>query len=589
MVGARIERLGRVPLLLLGLITMICAAWAATTWTTSITVDQLRATATARLTLYESTLHAAINRYHYLPFVLSRNVEARRVLTGAGDVQALNSYMEALYAKSGAAALYLMDSNGETIAASNWQTSDSFVGKNYSFRPYFQNALAGRSGFFFGIGVTTGLPGLFLSHPVVMNGEVRGVAVVKVDLEPLQRNWQKGGEVVFATDPEDVVILSSREDWRYKTTAPLFLPTIKKIAVERRYPGASLDPLPLKQRRSGNETFLTIGDQEYLVEKRAVRGTDWRLHFLSPTTLLAERRVTALIIVGISVGLLVLGSLFARERRLKLSSQREAAEAERFRQLNRRLETEIDERRRAERVLRDTQDELIQSGKLAALGQMSAAIAHELNQPISAIRTFAASARVMLDRGVVEPISETLDQISGMTERMGTITGQLKTFSRKSQGRVEDVDLSVCLKNALVLVEPQLRMDNCVLETSMPDKPAIIRGDEVRVEQVLVNLIRNGLDAMKGQADSRISCMIRRQGDWAVIRVADSGDGISDEIAGQLFDPFFTTKEPGKGVGLGLSVSYGIVQDLGGVIKADNRPEGGAVFEVRLPLKKNDG
>lgn len=583
-----IERLGRLPLLVLGLVAMAFAAWAVAGWVTDLTVGQLRATATARLTLYESTLRAAINRYHYLPFVLSRNVEVHKVLTQGGDESALNAYMEALNRKSGAAALYLMDVNGDTLAASNWRTPDSFVGNNYSFRPYFQDALAGESGFFFGIGVTTGLPGLFLSHPVLRGRDVVGVAVVKVDLEPLQRNWQQGGEVVFATDPEEVIILSSREDWRYQTLTPLVLPTIKRIAVERRYRGASLDPLPIKRRHAGADTFFDIGGQEYLVEERPVRGTDWRLHFLSPTTLVDERRVTAVIIVGISVGLILLGTLFARERRLKLSSQREAAEAERFRQLNRRLEEEVEERKRAESVLRETQDELVQSGKLAALGQMSAAIAHELNQPISAIRTFAASARLMVERGVTERLEETLDQISNMTERMGVITGQLKTFSRKSQGRLENIDLRECLRNALVLVEPQLRMDKCVLESTVPDQPVMVHADAVRVEQVLVNLIRNGLDAMKGQSEPHIGCEIERRDGWSVTKVFDRGSGIDDEIAGQLFDPFFTTKEPGKGVGLGLSVSYGIVRDLNGMIKAHNRSEGGAVFEVWLPVQEKE-
>lgn len=584
----RFRRLGRFPFWIIGFCVTAVAVWGATTWTTRITVDQLRETASGRLTLYESTLWAAIKRYHYLPYVLSRNVEVHNVLAGGAPANDLNLYLEALNERSGAAALYLMDKNGDTLAASNWRTPESFVGSNYAFRPYYKNALEGRGGFFFGIGVTTGLPGLFLSHPVVIDDEVAGVAVVKVDLEPLQRNWQQGGEVVFASDMEDVIILSSRSDWRYQTLSPLILPTIKRISLERRYPGVNLQPLSIRRRGSDGEEFFEIGQEEYLVEKRHVRGTDWSLYFLSPTTLLAERRSTAVIIVGISVGLVLLGSLFARERRLKLSSQREAAEAERFRQLNRRLEVEIEERRRAESVLRDTQDELVQSGKLAALGQMSAAIAHELNQPISAIRTFSASARVMLGRGVVDPVNETLDQISKMTERMGVITGQLKTFSRKSQGRLEDIDVLDCLKNALVLVEPQLRMDKCALETSLPDKPVFIRGDAVRLEQVMVNLIRNALDAMKAQPSPWICCEVFTEENWAVIQISDCGDGIDEAIAGQLFDPFFTTKEPGKGVGLGLSVSYGIVQDLKGMIKAKNRTGGGAVFEVWLPLESKE-
>ena len=299
------------------------------------------------------------------------------------------------------------------------------------------------------------------------------------------------------------------------------------------------------------------------------------------------RQGMVMLITVIVSGLILLIILFLRERELKLASQREALEFERIQALNTRLEEEIAERRKTENELRGTQNELVQAGKLAALGQMSAAIAHEINQPIAAIRTFCASAKLMIERGKTEQLDQNISQISSLTERMGAITGQLKTFSRKSTGVLERVDLKVALDNALQLLGPQLDSENCQLERNQPNSPLYVQADLVRIEQICVNIIRNALDAMIDSPEKRIRIDLTSDIDTVIMRISDTGPGMSDDALALLFDPFFTTKEPGQGVGLGLSVTYGIVRDFGGSIKAYNAPSGGACFEVRLPLLRD--
>ncbi|HEY9081603.1 sensor histidine kinase [Magnetovibrio sp.] len=574
------------------MILAVMAVWQGSIWSDRVVVDDLGAVAKERLNLYQSTLHAALAKYRYLPFLVARDDSVKALLSNpmhSDDTSANASRaLVAINAKSGTDALFVMDTEGTTVAASNWQEPLSFVGRNYSFRPYFHDAMQGGEGGFFAIGATTGEPGYFMSHPVRNKHGIVGVAVVKIDLSPLQHDWRDGGETVFVSDHNGVIFLSSQERWNFRTLAPLSDGTRTLIHEQQQYRGQSLDVLNIKYGAIADADSVAIDGRRYLHASRALNDLGWRLHYLSPVQRVEERRQATLLLGGAVLILLATLLLYWREREQKIISRRRAREAEKFSAINQQLELEIEERRSAEAVLRETQAELVQAGKLAALGKMSAAIAHEINQPIAAIRTFSASARLMLEKGMSANLDKTLGEISALTERMGVITGQLKTFARKAPVRLDPLDVRDAIVNVEKIMQLQAIEDESELVVEMPDSPVIVKADIVRLEQIFINLLRNALDAVRGRAERKVALTLERSETHAKITVEDTGEGVGSDVQERLFDPFFTTKEVGDGVGLGLSITYGIVTDLEGDIRVANAPSGGAVFVVKLPLYEKD-
>jgi two-component system C4-dicarboxylate transport sensor histidine kinase DctB len=220
------------------------------------------------------------------------------------------------------------------------------------------------------------------------------------------------------------------------------------------------------------------------------------------------------------------------------------------------------------------------------LGQMAAGVTHELNQPLAAIRAFADNAVTFLERGQPVQASANLAHISAASARMGIIIGQLKAFARKSHGNVAVVELTSSVHASALLLQAECDRLGVVLQIEIAESLQIT-GDAVRTEQVLINLLRNALDAVEDAEEftpRRVALSVVRDGEFALICVRDSGPGIPDEVAAQLFAPFFTTKPSGKGLGLGLAISSSIVQAMRGQLSAHNLPEGGAEFQLRLPL-----
>ena len=224
---------------------------------------------------------------------------------------------------------------------------------------------------------------------------------------------------------------------------------------------------------------------------------------------------------------------------------------------------------------------LEQSSKLAALGEMSAAVSHELNQPLAAMKTYLAGARLLLNRNRQDEALSSFGRIDDLIERMGAITRQLKSYARKGQEAFSPVDMGAALASSLSMMEPQLRQRQVQISRILPDNPVMVMGDRMRIEQVMVNLLRNALDATKSERNPQVD-IILSAGETATLTVRDNGPGIEDLDA--LFEPFYTTKQPGDGVGLGLAISSGIVNDLGGRLMARNGQNGGAVFEMQLPI-----
>lgn len=569
---------GNMLALILIAITLL-ASWQAAMITERLARTDIAERSNERLKLYESSIRSSLARYEYVPDMIARYPRVRALLAAGGSdtrsVDAVNTLLESLATRSRADVLYVLDTSGNTVASSNWRLPLSFVGRNYGFRPYFRDALAGGQGRFFAVGVTTGRAGFFYAEPVRDAGRIVGVAVVKIETETLQADWAAGGENVAVSDADGVVFLASREDWRYRALQPLAQDVLARIRDDQQYGTQALAPLQLDLRASDGAAVY-IDTRPYLISTRAITGSNWTLHYASPLQPARDRAI-AVAALGLLLGaMMMVAALAMRDRRLR---QRAAAE----REINRQLAAEIIERKRAEAELKDTQAELIQTGKLAALGRMSAAIAHELNQPLAAMRTFVSGSRIFLARGQTGEANANLDRLGDLADRMGKITGQLKTFARRGMTANQPVDLAASVSASLALLDGRICEADVTIETAMADIPVSVMGDTVRIEQVIVNLLANAVDAVAGRTDARVSVTLTSEHETARLRIDDNGPGIPPDADGRLFDPFFTTKDIGEGLGLGLSISYGIITDLGGTISATNREAGGASFLVTLP------
>jgi two-component system C4-dicarboxylate transport sensor histidine kinase DctB len=473
--------------------------------------------------------------------------------------------------------LYLLDSQGETLVASNWRDWSSFVGNNYAFRPYFQDAVRQSAGRYFAVGVTTGIPGYFLSHAVLDEaGALLGVLVVKLELEELQREWASQSGVLLVADSYSVVILSNKPAWRFRVLSELSEQARAELVEVRKYAEQALQPLPSTLRRQidGDSQWRRVegpdGPRDYLWQRLALEGEGWTLHLLlEPQTLVDSVRSYRLAAAGVWMTLAFL-LLFLAQRRKNQRLQAGIRE---------RLEREV-ALRTAE--LREAQEGLVHAAKMAALGQMSAAMAHEINQPLTAMQMQLGSLRLLLDSGRQADVREGLQRIDGLLQRMAGLTGHLKTFARKSPaGLSERLRLSDVLEQALQLLAPRMRSEHVELNCEI-EHDAMVLGDAIRLEQVLLNLLHNALDAMASAESRQLHIRIQRQADTCLLSVADSGGGIAAEALAHVFEPFFTTKPVGAGLGLGLAVSYGIVRELGGSLEAANG-EQGAIFTLRLP------
>jgi len=543
-------------------------------------------------------LESVLEKFETLPFTLAYHPDVPSAVANPGNrdlIQRLNLTLQSVQRQAKVSAIYLMDRNGLTLASSNWDQSFSFVGKNFAFRPYFRDAMEGRAGRFYGIGNTTSEPGYFISQPVYALKMPRpaqpiGVITVKISLAEFEQTWGSSDVPIALADASGVVFLSNRPAWRYHSMRPLDEKERKVLDGTLQYAGLGIHPI----------TSLPKADQagwgEHLAKPAGRLG--WQL-MLFPSQARVQRSA-ALAAIAAALLLAIAGiswwALQQRRRRLeervasrkalqRATEELERKIAQRTQELldaNQRLEAKYVKLQEAEHLLRTTQNELVQAGKLAMLGQMAAGVTHELNQPLAAIRAFADNAVTFLARGQGDKASENLAHISAASARMGAIIGQLKGFARKSHETVSTVDLAQAAQASALLLESDFRRHGVQFALDVR-APAQVLGDAVRTEQVLINLLRNALDAVECAEVRKVEVILEREGGEAVVRIRDSGDGIPEQVAPHLFEPFFTTKASGKGLGLGLAISSSIVQAMNGQLTAQNHAGGGAEFVVRLP------
>lgn len=566
-----------------------------------------------QLELHARTLESEINKYTYLPSVLELESSVSALLNDPTPElrSEVNDYLEGLNRRSRSRAIYVLDTSGRVLATSNWRDADSYLGEDLSFRAYFQDAVRGLPGRFYGIGSTTGEPGYYLAHGLEEKGKIVGVAVIKVQLEALEQRWQRARLEAFVSDENGIIILSSDPARRLKSVRPLTPEIKERLARSLQYywwPLNELVPLERELLSEGVEklTFpanvsvdLEHKQVSYLAQTRQLSDTPWHLTLLTPLEDLRREAGSQGMLVAVACALVAFLLIAWNERRKVLSTRLAAREAlqaandelerkiaertEHLRASNERLKGQIRERRQAEDTLRKAQDELVQAGKLAAIGQMSTSIAHELNQPLAALRTLSGNTVRFLERGALDTASTNLRTINDLVDRMGRITASLRAFARRGDDKGQ-AKLSKAVEAALQLLAP--RLENFSLELHQRYADAELMIDQTRLEQILVNLIGNALDAMHAQPLPEIWLEGSVIEGRYCLRVRDNGHGIDDETRKHLFEPFFTTKPGEQGLGLGLTLSASLATATGGSLSAEQPESGGTEFVLWLPVVK---
>jgi len=607
----------------------VCAATWRFAWMRGI--DALQQQAAVRADRTVSALSDTLDRYESLSYlVASHPVVGEALETGAPEAIArANRYLQDANAHAHADVSYIVRADGLCLSASNWNRPDSFIGSQYRFRPYFVDAMAARVGRFFGIGTVSHVPGYYISQPVYRDGRIVGVAVLKLNLE-----WFPGAdanEPVFVADKHGVIFLSSVSAWKYRTVRDLPPEVTAAIDRTRQYaqePISKLLMTPVRALTASDARVVRVGARRfspyYLLTQRAVNVPDWQLMTLAPVESVLDDARNATAAAGFGFVSLCLLAFYWRMRRARLRdmikgrallqkayaelNQRVEERTADLSNANAQLQTEVAERTRAENELRAAHEELLQTSKLAALGQMAAGITHELNQPLTALRTFSDNTRVLIERGALDDARENLEAIGALTDRMGKITNQLKLFVGRAQTHNARSNIARALRNSLQLL--QKRLQGVALEVRMRDTPFLTDAatesapneangyrpmdlavehpslvgycDDLRLEQALINLIGNALDALETTDRPRLSIDVDVAEDAFAVIVRDNGPGIPADVLPRLFEPFFTTKETGKGLGLGLAIASSIARDCGGSLSAYNRPGGGAAFVMML-------
>jgi two-component system C4-dicarboxylate transport sensor histidine kinase DctB len=558
----------------------------------------------ATLDLATLLLRGALARTEALPGLLAERpilAEVLRDPDNAGLVPFVNEQLRQSALSLGVSDIYLMDTMGLTLAASSYRTDRSFVGRNFFFRPYFTDALAGDLGRFHALGVTSGERGYFFAAPVLAGTEIAGVLAVKITLDAFEQTWAESGSTIIVQDMSNVIFLSDRRDWHFRTLGPVPEVALETIAATRQYPIDRLRPLPARREALAGSPYEIVeitaetGAESYVMQTGLIAAAGWRVSILSPTAPARAQALGTITVAGLVALFLLLLAAVIWQRRIRLEEQLAAQQGEQIRletrvfertrdldAANAQLRQEVEDRRRAEARLRKTQAELVQAGKLAALGQMSAALSHEFNQPLAAVKAYAENAATFLDRGREGEARENIRLISSMADRMASISRHLRNFARRPLDKTGPVPIRAVIADALDLMRPRLDKAGAQLAYDPPTAEIWVTGGRVRLQQVIVNLIGNALDAMEDHPAPEVALAVHVEGARCLLEVRDHGPGLSDEALSQAFDPFFTTKPPGQGLGLGLSISYNIIRDFNGRLGAANRPEGGAVFTVEL-------
>ena len=530
--------------------------------------ETTRNRANLRLALYSGNMLGELQRTSVVPLLLTSDPAIRDALN-ANDFRDTSRRLISVQAEIGVASIVLLGTDGRVVGA----TDRNVLGQTFRNETYFVEAMRSQETVFSVNQLAGGGYDFTYSRLIEQDGRPLGVIVVAADMMKQERAWTGLQDEVVVTDSQGVVIMATDPKWRGKPMDDALTSSDgagELVRVLSRATDWTQDP---------PDAYLS-GKAVLRAEAR-VPFQGWRMiSFTAYDSVRAQvTGVIALEIMGFAILAAVIFYVLSRKAiSQSVSFQRESAE---LRLLNARLNREISEREKVQKNLAVAELTLAQSSKLAALGEMSAAVSHELNQPLAAMKTYLAGARLLMQRKRADEALSSFQRIDDLIDRMGAITRQLKSYARKGGEAFEPVDMRACLSAALSMMEPQLKMRALKITRTLPRVPVMVLADRLRLEQVIINLLRNAIDATKDRADPAVDLLLTL-GSTAVLAVRDNGTGIKDIEA--IFEPFYTTKKAGDGVGLGLAISSGIMADMGGSLTARNADDGGAIFEMNMPL-----
>ncbi|WP_391087735.1 ATP-binding protein [Vibrio sp. NH-UV-68] len=550
-----------------------------------------------QLERFAEYISSKLDKYAHLPQLIAKDpalVAALQSPNNTAQIELTNRFLEQVNQIIQSTDAYLLDEYGNTIASSNWNLERSFLGRNYAWRPYFSDAIQGQRSQYFALGSSSKQRGYYFSYPVTYAAEIIGVIVIKTDLTAIEANWQNRTNIFVATDANNVIFMSSNDDWLFKSLTPLSEQDRLTILNSRQYldkPIRSMNLIgDISQEHAELKNPTASGfENDYLVSSRPLSKHPLTLRVLSSKSILVWNSLSFALVTSLLFVIAYLSLQLAYQRQLKKRQfeqlQSEARQKLEFLVMERtsELQAEIHERVKTEQALRQTQNELIQAAKLAVLGQMSASISHELNNPLAAIRSFADNARRFLVKQSYDRVDDNLMRISALTDRMAKISNQLRSFAKKSDSNeISQLDVSPLIIAAKELLSAQFKAEQTELTLQLGDPLPEVELNPIQFEQVLINLITNALQAVTQQSHKQVVISTQQRDQQLCIYVDDNGPGIPFNQRAQLFEPFYTTKK--NGLGLGLSISQQIMQAMNGRLQVNESPLGGARFIISLPL-----
>ncbi len=537
-----------------------------------------------------------IEKYAFIPQLLAQNKRLTNTLLdpdNPSQLDSTNRYLEQINQLVNTSDIYIIDQKGNTITASNWRDNATFIGQNFTFRPYFQIAIAGQNSQYFALGSMSGLRGYYYSSPIIHHTKIIGVVVVKIQLSTIEDNWSDTQNSFVVSDNNHIVMMTNQDEWLYKSLIHLSEAQLLKIRQGKRYLDKDIASLDFIGDINTNPAEITVNKKPslfngFLSISKHLPKQDLNVRIFIPKVLIIWDVLNVLVSLTLISILLFLVVMFYQQRKSRLlqierirsqaKQELEFQVLERTSELHDEIRTRID----TENTLRQTQNELIQTAKLAVLGQMSASISHELNNPLAAIRSFSDNARQFLLKKDYEKVQHNLKRISDLTIRMAKISQQLKHFAQRSSAHdLSNSSINVVIKSAYELMQPELKSHNIVLQLIIPAQTVMAKINPIALEQVLINTITNAIHAVSGQHSKIIELELLEQKEQAVIHIRDNGCGLNHEQLDHLFEPFYTSKQ--NGLGLGLSISQQIMQSIKGSISAKNKETSGAQFTLTIP------
>ena len=588
------HRIGRRRLLvatIIGALVLLVAALGLSEWATRHARANADVDARQNARAHASLLESELQKFRLLPRVLTEFPDVRLALAdkSAAASRRLDRELEQLAARTDAAVIYVIGADGTTIAASNWAVDTSFVGQNYRFRPYFRDAMRQGEAELFALGTVSGRPGLYLARRVDVAGRPLGVIVVKVEFDKLEAKWADSPAATLVIDDAGIVIMASRPAWRFRSFGPISGAAQDRLRQTRSYGDAPLAPL------SAGETdgdIRVVADGSRRLYRQAVQRVSLpgsRLHVLQPAqpardSAHATARALFLVLL-IVVGAAIVALLRLVERQALRQAAHDALEREvaartqDLRDANRELQQAAERQAETDRRYRAAREDLAQANRLGSIGQITTGVAHEINQPLAAIRSFAENSLRYLEREQPDKARGNLGTIVELTARVGAITNELRNFARRKPTPLGPVILGSAIDGTNLLIGDRIRAQGIALDIAIDTPDVAVHADRVRLEQVLVNLLQNAAEAVQGVADPRI-LMSAHGSDPVYIDICDNGPGIPAELLPQLFTPFVTGRP--DGLGLGLAIASEIMGEFGGALSLIASPLGGAGFRLTL-------